>query len=179
LATGHIVEDMKLGTDLALAGSPPWFDAHALVTSEFPTSEHGVRSQRTRWEHGHLQVLTSQVPRLLMLALRRRDPRALGLAIDLLVPPVAMLVLLTLLATLVAGAAAWFGAPAFAAGFGLTLLAALTGSVLLAWWHFGRDLVSLGEILRAPWYAIAKMPVYVRFFFERQSEWVRTRRRGE
>jgi hypothetical protein len=35
LASGSIVEDLKLGLDLALAGSAPMFCPSALVTSEF------------------------------------------------------------------------------------------------------------------------------------------------
>lgn len=49
LATGHIVEDLQLGIDLARAGTPPLFCPDALVVSEFPTSSDGVQGQRTRW----------------------------------------------------------------------------------------------------------------------------------
>ena len=38
LANGFIVEDMKLGLDLALAGHSPVFCPSATVTSTFPTS---------------------------------------------------------------------------------------------------------------------------------------------
>ena len=41
LATGRIVEDLKLGLDLALAGAPPMFLPSAVVTSEFPESVIG------------------------------------------------------------------------------------------------------------------------------------------
>jgi cellulose synthase/poly-beta-1,6-N-acetylglucosamine synthase-like glycosyltransferase len=179
LATGHIVEDMKLGTDLALAGTPPWFEPQALVTSEFPTSEQGAASQRTRWEHGHLQVLTSQAPPLIARGLLRADWRALALAVDLIVPPLALLVMTVLAATLLAALGGALGAGWEAFGFGLALLALLTVAVLSAWARFARGVVSLGEIARAPLYALNKVPVYVRYLAGRQSEWVRTRRRGE
>src|SRR5262249_12067737 len=59
LASGHIVEDFKLGLDLALVGSPSRFCPSALVTSQFPTSAQGAADQRRRWEHGSLMILTS------------------------------------------------------------------------------------------------------------------------
>lgn len=179
LATGHIVEDMKLGTDLALAGTPPWFEPQALVTSEFPTSEQGAASQRTRWEHGHLQVLTSQAPPLILRGLQKADLRALALAVDLIVPPLALLVMLVVSATALAGGAWLLGAGSGPVLVGFGLLGLLTVAVLAAWARFARDVVSLGEIARAPLYALNKLPVYARYLAGRQSEWVRTRRRGE
>ncbi|MGB6488158.1 MAG: glycosyltransferase family 2 protein, partial [Steroidobacteraceae bacterium] len=48
LATGHIVEDLKLGLELAGAGHPALFCPEVCVTSYFPASEEGFRTQRTR-----------------------------------------------------------------------------------------------------------------------------------
>lgn len=179
LATGHIVEDMQLGTELALAGHAPRFEPHARVDSEFPMSRAGADSQRTRWEHGHLQVILRQSPRLLLAGLMRGDGRAVALAADLLVPPLALLVMAVVAATALGAFAAALGGGSAAAIAGLVLLAALTLSVLLAWARFGRGCVGFGELLSAPIYMLGKLPVYARFLVARQSEWVRTRRRGE
>ena len=59
LAGGHLVEDMMLGVELALLGRAARFAPQALVTSAFPPPGAAARSQRTRWEHGHLATLTS------------------------------------------------------------------------------------------------------------------------
>lgn len=179
LASGHIVEDMKLGCDLALAGTPPWFEPAAHVWSEFPVSDAGAESQRTRWEHGHLQVLTTQAPALVLRGLRRGDLRALALALDLLVPPVALLVMAVVAAAAVAGLGALLGGPAWPAALGAGLVASLAVAVLAGWVRFGRGVVSFGEIVRAPLYALAKIPLYLRYLAGRQTDWVRTRRRGE
>ena len=64
LANGHLVEDMKLGVDLSAQGLGPHFVAGALVTSAFPNSDAGRRTQRERWEHGHLHTIATQGPRL-------------------------------------------------------------------------------------------------------------------
>ena len=70
LANGNIVEDMKLGIDLALQGVAPVFCPDAVVTSEFPIAGSAVQSQRKRWEHGHLSMIVSEAPRLFGYALR-------------------------------------------------------------------------------------------------------------
>ena len=88
-----IVEDLKLGIDLALAGTPPLFCPEALVTSHFPVSADGVQSQRRRWEHGHLSVILTEAPRLFWYALRRLNLNLLVMAFDLSVPPLSLLAL--------------------------------------------------------------------------------------
>ena len=46
LASGQIVEDLNLGLDLAMAGSPPIFCPSAQVTSRFPISAAAAERQR-------------------------------------------------------------------------------------------------------------------------------------
>jgi cellulose synthase/poly-beta-1,6-N-acetylglucosamine synthase-like glycosyltransferase len=177
LANANIVEDMKMGIELALAGTPPMFCPEALVTSEFPVVDAAVKSQRTRWEHGHLSMILREVPRLLGRALIRLDMQALGLALDLLVPPLALLVLMQFGMLILAGLAAMFGAgfmPLLFATFGVALLFAV---VLLAWLGWGRQVVSLGDLLSVPVYVLAKIPLYFRFWTHRQREWIRTDRK--
>lgn len=179
LATGHIVEDMQLGTELALAGAAPRFEPAARVDSEFPLSDAGASSQRTRWEHGHLQVLTQQAPRLLARGLRRRDLPSVALAADLLVPPLALLVMAVTALLGVSVTAAALGGSSVPMLVSAAMLAALAVAVVAAWSRHGRAAVAFGELLQAPAYALGKLPVYLRYLVARQSEWVRTRRRGE
>jgi cellulose synthase/poly-beta-1,6-N-acetylglucosamine synthase-like glycosyltransferase len=179
LASGHLVEDMQLGVDLALAGTPPLFEPAALVTSEFPTHHAATRSQRTRWEHGHLQVLLSSGPRLLARGLLGRDVGALALALDLMLPPLSLLFMLVLAAAgLGAALGMALGAPWLAWISALVVLA-MGLAFTLAWLGFGRGVLSIGDLVRAPMCALAKLPLYVRFVAGRQVEWVRTRRRSE
>lgn len=96
LASGHIVEDINLDIDIAQSGVPTLFCPEARVTSTFPETAEGIASQRTRWEHGHLGVILSAAPRLFLEALRRRDGNLLALALDLCIPPLALLLLLVL-----------------------------------------------------------------------------------
>lgn len=176
LANASIVEDMKLGIDLALAGRPALFCPDAGVCSSFPEASAAQQTQRTRWEHGHLEVILREFPRLLGHGLLRGDIPTLALALDLSIPPLALLVLslfgLCAATGLVAvgGGSTW---PFLLACLGLALVAI---AVLLAWMGWGRAVISLATLLSAPFYVLAKIPLYIRFLTRRQKEWVRTDR---
>lgn len=176
LASGHIVEDLKLGLDLTRAGHAPLFCPDARVSSEFPRSPEGARSQRTRWEHGHLAVIVGEAPRLLLAALARRNLRLTALVLDLCVPPLALLTLAVFAVLAAAGVLALAGGGvlpfALAAGAG----ALLGMAVLLGWLGCGRHIVSFADLARAPLYALSKIPLYLRFLVRRQVDWVRSRR---
>lgn len=176
LASGHIVEDLQLGLDLARAGSPPLFTPDALVTSTFPSSAEGLLAQRTRWEHGHLSVITAGGLPMLWHGLTRLRPRLVAVALDACVPPLASLVLMILLALTVSGlfyAVTGLAAPVLVAS---TAFGALMLAVFVAWTRFGRQAVSLKELLTVPGYVLSKLPIYTRLFKGRQVEWVRTKR---
>ena len=178
LATGHIAEDMKLGVDLAIAGRPTQFLAQARVTSEFPRDAAVARTQKTRWEHGHLQTLAQELPRLLGAFVRRPRAATLVLAMDLLIPPLALyfLCVATSLALLVLGCC-FIPALATAAWISLSSAVALALAITLAWLGHARQLLSLRELLSVPLYAAWKLPVYVAYFLKRKSGWTRTARK--
>ncbi|MHC8339808.1 glycosyltransferase family 2 protein [Pseudomonas sp. HLT2-19-2] len=176
LASGHIVEDLKMGLDFCRSGKPPLFCPDALVTSYFPRSDEGLTAQRTRWEHGHLGVILGDAPKLVVESITRRNWSLLAMTVDLWVPPLALL-------TLVLGAfytLSWlvfmFGgalAPALIASVGLAILSV---TILLAWSQFGRGIISFSALLYAPFYALKKIPLYIGFVLKRQVEWVRSKR---
>lgn len=176
LASGNIVEDIQLALDLAVVGHPPLFCADARVTGVLPQLERVANSQRTRWEHGHLQTLRTQVPRLFVAALRQRRFDLLAMLLDLCVPPLSLLVLLWSAAMVIAtflGAlgSGWLPATILAMG-GLLLLL----SICLAWAKFGRSELSLVTLLSVPSYALGKISIYLAFLAKPQTEWIRTER---
>jgi cellulose synthase/poly-beta-1,6-N-acetylglucosamine synthase-like glycosyltransferase len=177
LANASIVEDMKLGIDLACKGTAPVFCERALVTSEFPDSASATATQRTRWEHGHLEMILREGLPLFATGVRRRDVRLMGLALDLSVPPLALLASLLGLDLGVSVAARALGAGGGGLALAAGLVAAFVGAILAAWSTQGRDLVRLGELLAIPWYILAKLPIYLRFLVRRQKQWVRTDRK--
>ncbi|MBU2570864.1 MAG: glycosyltransferase family 2 protein [Gammaproteobacteria bacterium] len=177
LAHGNMVEDMKLGIDLALKGFAPIFCPDALVTSEFPTSAQVTATQRTRWEHGHLATIFAETPRLLKAAIQRRDASLLAMALDLSVPPLSVLGLMLLILFGFAGVLTLV--------YGKTLTLSIVGVItaifavaaLLAWYRFGRKILAFKTLCAAPFYMLRKIPLYLAFIVKRQQDWVKTERR--
>ena len=177
LATGHIVEDLKLGLDCARVRKPPHFLPSALVSSSFPTNEQGTQSQRKRWEHGHLSMVATQVPGLLWQAMSRGNIGLLALTLDMCVPPLALFVMLIGAQAAIAALLAGIGLVwPFVATLSLIAPVLLILTVFTGWWKAGRRWISLGELLSVPWYILRKLPLYVGFLKRRQASWIRTRR---
>ncbi len=176
LATGHIVEDLKLGIDLARAGTPPMFCAEALVTSQFAASSEGNQSQRTRWEHGHLGVIVSDAPRLFLEGVFTLDLKLLALALDLCVPPLALLALMTVVVWFTSASLFFVTKQQTPLTIASTSIVLLAASVLLSWGRYGRHILTLGDLVYAVFYAIMKVPLYAKFLVARQLDWVRSKR---
>lgn len=176
LASGHIVEDLKLGIDLALSGHAPLFLQEAVVTSYFPGNNVGLESQRARWEHGHIGVILKEGPGLLMQAVCRLDIRLLAMALDLMVPPLALQTLLTCLVVSAGLVVYYITGHSIALLLSWMIFMLLGLTILMAWAAYGRRVISLGSLCYAPIYALIKIPLYIRYIFKRQVEWVRSRR---
>jgi cellulose synthase/poly-beta-1,6-N-acetylglucosamine synthase-like glycosyltransferase len=180
LATGNIVEDLKLGQELAEAGHPPLFAEDATVWSR-AESEKNTLSQRRRWEGGFLQNALQVGPQLLFQSVVRGDGRGVWAAISLMIPPLALLMLLNIAALLLGSFVAWFlGArpwPLLLLAGGL-LLAGL--ALLLAWRGGGSKYVTVGGLALIPLYMLWKLPLYLGFVRHgAPKEWMRTGRGGQ
>jgi cellulose synthase/poly-beta-1,6-N-acetylglucosamine synthase-like glycosyltransferase len=180
LATASIVEDLRLGLELADVGAPPQLAENSLVWSIHASADETL-SQRSRWEGGFLATTRATAPRLLARGLREGSPGTILAGLDLLVPPLALFAMinatalgLTLLCA-VTGLTTW--APALAL--------VVTGSfatffLLLAWWREGRTTLSAGALLRIPLYAAWKLPMYAGLVRKgAPAEWNRTARAQE
>jgi cellulose synthase/poly-beta-1,6-N-acetylglucosamine synthase-like glycosyltransferase len=177
LANGNIVEDMKLGIDLALAGTPPIFYLQSKVTSYFPLASEVQSGQKTRWEHGHLAMLITEAPRLFVQGLYKRDINLIAMAFDLAVPPLALLVMLSLgYAGLTAAIFMLNGVGQSALQVTLLSVVFLTTAIVLAWCGWGKRIISFSALLSVPIYVILKVPHYLKFLFKRQKTWNKTER---
>lgn len=172
-AEGHLVEDMWLGIECALRGKAPHFVPTARVTSEAAPSDAATRRQRMRWEQGHLGVLRHDVPRL--LAHGGKD--ALLLALDLAIPPLALLVALVSIIALAALALVALGGSALPSALALADLGLVAIAVLAAWARFGRAVLPARALLSVPGYVLWKIPVYLGLIRNRETSWNRTDRR--
>jgi cellulose synthase/poly-beta-1,6-N-acetylglucosamine synthase-like glycosyltransferase len=173
IATGHLVEDLKLGLDLAAIRLAPQFCSQACVDSTFPTSEAGRRTQRQRWEIGSLRILATDAPSFVWRALLDQNVPLLVLALDALVPPLAITAMIMLTLALIAALAAAIGigiAPLAVASMALVLFVA---SLILAWRGYGREVLRPGDVARLPAYLLQKLFIYGS---NRRDRWVRTDR---
>jgi cellulose synthase/poly-beta-1,6-N-acetylglucosamine synthase-like glycosyltransferase len=177
LANGNIVEDMKLGIDLAIAGSPPLFYKESKVISYFPLTSEVSTGQKTRWEHGHLSMILAEMPELFLNGVIKRDINLIAMALDLAVPPLALLVVFVL-GYLGFISILFFIFEIGLLGFAFTLLAfiVLIMSIAIAWLGWGKNIISLSSMLYIPIYIIQKVPYYFKFIFKRQKTWNKTDR---
>lgn len=176
LATASIVEDMTIGLELAIAGFPPQLCPRAMVTSTLPTDAAATTTQRTRWEHGHLQVAITYTPRLIQASIRQGHLALLALALEVAIPPLS---LLTIACLLVASIGLVIGA--LALRLWLTLgsllpLGLLTASILITWFRYGRSDLSPQQLAQVPAYLLWKIPIYLKFLTHPQSIWIKTSR---
>jgi len=178
LGNSRLAEDTALGIALASAGYPPLFMSGARVHSRFPTSQAGSEQQRQRWEKGHLDNIVDLVPGALARSLRDRNLGLAALAIDMAVPPLSLLVLVTALCEILGGIAFGLGAPSAALAIpSLSILLLVVGTAL-AWTAVGRDVLPPRELLRLPLHAIQKLGSYHRIARGKAtSAWIRTDRK--
>ena len=173
---GNVVEDMQWGIDLALAGHPTLFLPEARVNSPLPQTQAAASTQRTRWEHGHLSTLLTQVPRLLFLAARHRRWNLFCLACDLAIPPLSLLVATCAMLLMITVVAAAFGAHVAPAMILAAVVSCFVLAIAAGWFVHCRRVIPLGTLLAAPLYILRKLPIYGSFLWKRQRAWIRTER---
>ncbi|WP_426528032.1 glycosyltransferase family 2 protein [Bradyrhizobium sp. McL0615] len=178
LGNNRLAEDCALGIALASTGHPPLFVSEARVHSHFPVSQAGSDSQRQRWEKGHLENIIDLVPGALARSLRDRNFGLAALAIDMAVPPLSLLVLVTVLCAVLGGAAWILGASPAALAIPLLSVLLVGFGTGLAWTTVGRDVLPLRELLRLPLHAIRKLGFYHGIASGKaSSSWIRTDRK--
>ncbi len=179
LATGNIVEDMKLGIDLAIAGSPAVFEPRAAVTSHPPKAVTDQLSQRRRWEHGHLLTILQNVPRLTKEAIRQRRLDLLAMAADLFVIPLSLHAILSAFSLAASATILVLQGHPLPFILSATTILFVALAIAISWLSSGRDLLAAGEFAKIPVYVVAKIPVYVAFLFNREGKWKRSARAND
>ncbi|MEA5511642.1 glycosyltransferase family 2 protein [Crocosphaera sp. UHCC 0190] len=175
LANNKTVDDMQLSVDLAIAGYAPSYCPQGKVIGRLMQQDQ-AQSQRSRWEHGHLSLILSQTPRLLLASLKQRRLDLLALALELSVPPLSLLVMFWGLGMSIMVTAGLLGIswlPSILLGIGgICLITA----IVTGWAKFGREEISGWALISIPFYLLWKIPLYVTFLVRPQSKWVKTER---
>jgi len=176
LATGNIVEDVKMGLDMTNSGHAPLFFPFASVTSKFPEVITAEQSQRKRWEHGHLGMIISEVPKGIIRSIKNRNLNLLVLILDLAVPPLALLLFILLVIFFAAIFYAVFDQFSLIIYFNISLFILFFTSTFIAWIAWGRKVISFLQLLTVPLYVAKKIPLYISFLFKKEKNWIRTDR---
>lgn len=173
----NLVEDMVMGLALAQLGHAPMLCADARVSSVLPDRQQAAASQRKRWEHGHLATLREYAPKLMAQGFAQARMELIALALDLMVPPLSLLVAVLIAVVGLTGVCAAFGVSAFPFAIAFGSLFAIALGVLLAWAAHGRSLVRARDLIAIPLYVLWKIPLYFSFFTKgRHASWDRTER---
>ena len=185
---GHsITEDMDYGLDLIRTHNiRVRYVPEARVLAQMPVTAEAATSQRQRWEGGRYRLLWERALPLLLEGLRKRNLSLFDAAIALLVLPLAELAAFLLLwgGLIALGTARHLllGAPWFLALFALSILG-FVAYVLGGFRVAGAPREVYGSLLKAPFYIVWKLALYVAGLVKRRSgtaksqpEWVRTDR---
>ncbi len=172
-----VVEDVEYGLRLGEAGHRVRYAGEASVLGEMTAGERASRSQRRRWESGRARIARAFLPRLARRALA--DRVAADLALDLVVPPLSVLVALTVAGTSVSFALSSFD-PAAQAAFLLWSVSALAlvAYGVRGWQLSGTGVRGLAGLAFAVPYIAWKLTLPLRGG-ARATSWVRTTREGE
>jgi cellulose synthase/poly-beta-1,6-N-acetylglucosamine synthase-like glycosyltransferase len=177
LASSSLVEDLKLGLELAIEGHPPIFCPFPGVTSEFPSTVDGLRNQRQRWETGHITTILALGPQVLRAAVAQGNLSLLVMALDLAIPPLSMLAMLIIGMLAVASLANFIGLSPTAMQISLVSLAALIGACLLSWLQYGRKILPASSLPLVIPYAFKKLSLYRNILLHKSNlDWIRTDR---
>lgn len=174
LASGEIVEDLALTVSLVEGGDAPLLDTGALVESDLARSASGAATQRARWELGSLRLAARRAGPLFSKGFSG-DWKSLLMALDLLVPPLTVL-----LAVIVAGLLASIP---FALGGHWSAMAAFwdaallfLGALALAWFAYGRSVLPPRTLSGLGPYFLSKLRVYGGEGRKSARGWTRTDR---
>jgi cellulose synthase/poly-beta-1,6-N-acetylglucosamine synthase-like glycosyltransferase len=176
LGGANIVEDLALGLELAERSAPAVLVEEATVWSP-AASAGGTLVQRRRWEGGFLATMLSTAPGALMRSARRADVRGFYAALDLCIPPLALLVIINGTAFVLALAAVLVGSSVWPVTVQISIGILAVIALTIAWFREGRRFASASTLLRLPFYVMWKLPMYVGLVRRgAPKDWLRTGR---
>ena len=169
-----VVEDMEFTLQLTADRVAIHYNPAAIITSEMAASRAQADSQRRRWEGGRLRLARQVLPGLFGKLLAGQF-RQLPLIMDLLIPPLSLLVMLLSGWTLLA----WGFFPTLLP-LCLLLVLCVTGYVVSGQLQRKMPLRHWGYLLAAPLFVAWKLLVYASMLFDKKKDtWVRTLRKAE
>ena len=168
-----ITEDIEYGIQLLLAGKRVAFNQDARVFGQMAKTADQAESQRLRWEKGRLAILKEFATPLIKRSIGQFDPGAAEMLLDMITPPLALLVSLNIVGSLLI----------LFVSTKLFLFSLIPSDLLILYVFLGfltvgpsRGLVK--SLIYAPFYILWKFALYGAQLIRpnRKMEWVRTSR---
>jgi len=170
-----VVEDVEFSIRLLLDGHVVAYNPDAVLVSEMPARRPQADVQRRRWEGGRFQLWRHAIPVLARAALTQRRWRYFDAVLDLLVPPLSLLVMAAglLLVLALVSRPVWALAAAYClAGTAFHVILGLRVNRAPA-----RVWLALAA---APFFILWKIPIYAGILFGgKETAWRRTTRQAE
>jgi len=147
------------------------------VYGEMVSTAAAANSQRRRWEEGRKELVRRNGWRLLRAGFVQRKRVLIDLSLDLLVPPLSRIAVLSVLGVVAAATLSVVTRSlAFSViSFGFCVLC-VTAYVLRGWSVSGTGLRGLVDLALAPVYVVWKASLRLRGAARPTSSWVRTKR---
>ena len=176
IASGEIVEDLAMTFAFVRNGHRVALEQNALVESEFPETSQELSNQSSRWSIGSLTYARRTFLSSITSALQDGNVALFALALDLLIPPITVLIALHVIMLATGMLLAMFGV----VGWGVFLLALFGASLaamsmLIAWCCYGRHILPPSEIKGLAEFLLLKLKVFGRKGRESAKTWTPTR----
>jgi cellulose synthase/poly-beta-1,6-N-acetylglucosamine synthase-like glycosyltransferase len=170
-----IAEDHEYSKGLILRGIRVIYEPRAVVTGRTPSTFRQIAVQQSRWEGGKQYIVRRYLGPIVAAFLRRPSALLLDSLLDLLVPPLSVVLLLSLVGGLAAVVTGWLSPWWFLAAPCVFALAVLTGLVQLR-----APAKIWGSLCLAPIFVVWKLFLLVRIVSRRrETEWKRTPRNAD
>ncbi|MDZ7923092.1 MAG: glycosyltransferase family 2 protein [Marinagarivorans sp.] len=176
LASGEIVEDMKLGIDLLLAGHKTCFSPSLCISSVLPVGDVVANVQRERWEHGHLSMVFKYAPPLFVQGFSQGSGTVLLTALDMCILPLTLLVTVNFCLFVVCFVLGLLGMGFLLAKLAAVALVAIFIALTLANLLAAKAYLRMSDIFGLVNFALSKVAVYRAVLMGKKTGWVKTHR---
>jgi len=168
-----ITEDIEYGIQLLLNGKRVTFNQDARVFGQMAKTADQAKSQRLRWEKGRLAILKEFAFPLVKRAILKFDFASAEMLIDMITPPLALLISLNILGSLLLLIAS---IKLFL--FSMVPLFLVVTCIFFGFLTVGPSTTLVKSLIYAPFYLAWKMTLYAAQIIRpsRKLEWVRTSR---
>ena len=172
-----IVEDIEYAVMLHLNGIKVSFAPEAKVFAEIPTTFKRSRIQRSRWDIGKFQIRNRYLVKLLKEAIRTRDISYLDTAMELVIPPFSLFVILAFVLFGLFIATSYNGLNALSVIW-FSVIATLTVYVLTGLVMAKANWKTYRNLIHAPFFVLWRVKTVIwGYVFRVGKQWIKTERK--